>query len=558
MTERKKLTDSQILLAKTGLKKVEEKDIKVTNFDAPDDEPVELVPCLFVGSLDAANNHQALQATGITHVLTLSAEKKPDKLAGVEYSELLITDNKDQKLDDTWTKAFSLIDGVIASGGSILVHGVHGQSRIGAICIGYLMSKNKQPWREVWRQVKDRRSKIHPSEHFQEQLTALERKLGIEEKTTPTTRKLELDLNTEEEETVVKKPKQKRESRLSVMITAAPTLTRMVRDRTPAFKWDAKSSAWQEAKPRSEEEGDDDLNDSIEEESEIQTEPEDGDKKKEEKEPKKITLPLIERKSIKVLTYNILFADRNLWARFKALADIVRSSEADLICLQEVRVDVLKRLETLDWVREHYYVSDHAGFTLGQYGVFILSRLPIDHFVWYPIPSNEQKRLLRADFNINGKTFSLINGQYDSGEDANIRHEQLTVAKKAVGTSDTSLLVGDYNFDTKSGSKCKESEAISDYTDVWRGLHPSEPGYTVDSSRNSMFLAYGEELKGRYDRFYLKSSQSEWTCKSIKLVGDKPIITEASSPRQQVNTTSRSMVFPSHHFGLLAEFTSKS
>jgi len=259
-----------------------------------------------------------------------------------------------------------------------------------------------------------------------------------------------------------------------------------------------------------------------------------------------------------VLTYNVLFADRNLWARFKALVDILRSSDADLICLQEVRVDVLKRLETLDWVREHYYVSDHAGFTLGQYGVFILSRLPIDHFVWYPIPSNEQKRLVRADFNINGKSFSLINAQYDSGEDADIRHEQLTVAKKAVATSDTSLLVGDFNFDAKSGSKSKELTAITDYTDVWPALHPSEPGYTVDSSRNSMFLAYGEELKGRYDRFFLKSFKSGWSCKSVKLVGETPIITEASSPRQHFNTTSRGMVFPSHHFGLLAEFVTGS
>jgi len=282
-------------------------------------------------------------------------------------------------------------------------------------------------------------------------------------------------------------------------------------------------------------------------------------KRKKKKAPKQPTLTLIERKTVKILTYNVLFADRHLWARFKALVDILRGSDADVICLQEVRVDVLKRLETLDWVREHYYVSDHAGFTLGQYGVFILSRLPIDHFVWYPIPSNEQKRLVRADFNINGKTFSLINGQYDSGTDADIRHEQLNVAKKAVATSDTSLLVGDFNFDTSSKSKPKELEAISDYTDIWHALHSSEPGYTVDYGRNSMFLAYGEELKVRYDGFFLKSFPSGWSCKSIKIVGDKPIITEASSPRQQVNTTTRGMVFPSHHFGLLAEFvTSKS
>jgi len=281
MTERAKVTDSAILLAKTGLKKVEEKDIKVTTFDAPDDEPVELVPCLFVGSLQAANNHLALQEKGITHVLTLSPEKKPTKITGVEYNELLITDSKEQKLDEIWSKSFSLIDGVIASGGSILVHDLHGQSRSGTICIGYLMSKNKRSFREIWRQVKDRRSTIHPSENFQEQLLALGRKLGIEEKSFTGN----LDLDIEEEEVIIKKPKQKRESRLSVMITAAPTLTRMVRDRTPAFKWDVKSVSWQEAKPRSEEEGDDedDLNESIEEESEIQIETEESGQTKEEK-----------------------------------------------------------------------------------------------------------------------------------------------------------------------------------------------------------------------------------------------------------------------------------
>jgi len=153
---------------------------------------VEIAPCLFVGSIQAANNHGALQESGITHVLTLSAEKKPNKLAGVEYSELLITDSKEQKLEDIWTKAFSLIDGVIASGGSILVHGVMGQNRSGTIAIGYLMSKNKQPWREVLRQVKGRRNNIQPSDNFQQQLTALERKLGIEEGKTTTTTKNKL------------------------------------------------------------------------------------------------------------------------------------------------------------------------------------------------------------------------------------------------------------------------------------------------------------------------------------------------------------------------------
>jgi len=277
--------------------------------------------------------------------------------------------------------------------------------------------------------------------------------------------------------------------------------------------------------------------------------------KKKKKKNRKKNVPVIERQTFRVLTYNILFSDSRLWARFKAVVDMVRASEADIICLQEVRVDVVKRLVSLDWVREHYYVSDNAGFTLGQYGVFILSRLPIDHFVWYPLPSNEQKRLVRADFNINGKTVSVVNGQYDSGnENSELRQEQLTVAKKAVAASDSSLLVGDFNF-YSSDSKSPELESISDYTDVWPALHPSNPGYTVDSSRNSAYLNYGEEIKVRYDRLFLKSSG--WSCKSVKIVGDTPIITEASSPRQQVGQTSRSVIYPSHHFGLLAEFATK-
>jgi len=184
--------------------------------------------------------------------------------------------------------------------------------------------------------------------------------------------------------------------------------------------------------------------------------------------------------------------------------------------------------------------------------VVILSKLPLERFSWYPLPSSQGRMLLRADFNFNGKTFSLINCHLESGSDgSNVRKEQIAIAQGAGSGSDTSLLIGDFNFHPKS-DKEDEADALSkvlgDHKDVWPLLHKENKGYTVDSQKNTVI--YKKE-QARFDRLYLKSYTGGWTAKSVQLIGDQSF--SLSTSVEGVSGT-ESVIFPSDHFGLVADF----
>lgn len=75
-----------------------------------------------------------------------------------------------------------------------------------------------------------------------------------------------------------------------------------------------------------------------------------------------------------------VYTDENL----RLLADYIRQSNADVVCLQEVdrgaarseRVDMTARLAELSRLRHHYFIKIRD-FQGGEYGTAILSRFPI-------------------------------------------------------------------------------------------------------------------------------------------------------------------------------------
>ena len=75
-----------------------------------------------------------------------------------------------------------------------------------------------------------------------------------------------------------------------------------------------------------------------------------------------------------------VYSDENL----QLLADRIRESGADVVCLQEVdrgaarsnRVDMPVRLAEMSRLRHHYFIKIRD-FQGGEYGTAILSRFPI-------------------------------------------------------------------------------------------------------------------------------------------------------------------------------------
>lgn len=100
---------------------------------------------------------------------------------------------------------------------------------------------------------------------------------------------------------------------------------------------------------------------------------------------------------LKVVTYNVWFAEQQKCARARALCGIVEKENADVICLQEVTSTFIEVLSSLSWVRKSYICSDMSGYrTVTPYGVIILTRntLPLVEFRSLSLASNMGRRMV--------------------------------------------------------------------------------------------------------------------------------------------------------------------
>ena len=109
------------------------------------------------------------------------------------------------------------------------------------------------------------------------------------------------------------------------------------------------------------------------------------------------------------VTYNTWFYDFYLEERFRAIIQLLRESDADIIALQEITPASLEIFLQTDWVRDNYFISDISGSTLcslnssqTNYGVILLSRIPIKNLNLYPLTSVMGRHVLIAEFDING------------------------------------------------------------------------------------------------------------------------------------------------------------
>lgn len=244
--------------------------------------------------------------------------------------------------------------------------------------------------------------------------------------------------------------------------------------------------------------------------------------------------------SITLLTYNVWFMPFGYLERSKALLEIIRSCDADIIGLQEVRPELLEMILEQDWVRKDYLVSDFQGKTLGLNGVLLLSRLPIRSLVLYNLPSTLNRKFLIAELLLNSSMTKIAVCHLDSRKkNAYMRAEQLKGIFPLLEDAPHAILMGDFNLDP--GNTDEITNMDSRYEDMWSLLKPENPGFTIDTDINTMRLEQkGEPKKVRFDRILVRSGSPGWRPEAIRLLGTDPI--RETYP----------VVFPSDHFGLMA------
>ena len=244
--------------------------------------------------------------------------------------------------------------------------------------------------------------------------------------------------------------------------------------------------------------------------------------------------------ALTVVTWNVWFDRAHQEARAAALLDVLRDTDADVICLQEVTRPFLGHALASEWVRRGYAVSDGSGETVDPYGVLLLSRVPLEALELIELPSETGRRLLVASLRIGHRRLVVGNLHLESrGEKAASRVAQMEAIFPLLrARGDDVVLVGDFNFDSEA---MEAGHLDTSFVDLWPALRPGEPGWSMDTHANRMTYLHKQKHKQvRFDRVLARSPQGHFAGRSIRLLGTEAIAANARD------------VFPSDHFGLEA------
>lgn len=249
------------------------------------------------------------------------------------------------------------------------------------------------------------------------------------------------------------------------------------------------------------------------------------------RKPAPVDLP-----TLRVCTFNVWFDPFESERRCNAVLEILSELDADVIALQEVTPRFLSNLLAAPWVRDAYAVS-RSKLVDARYDVVMLSRLPVRHFVAHEISTDMGRKLHALTIQTTRGSLVIAGIHMESmRERTPMRLKQISECTPILSRADCSLWLGDFNAAPSS----EEDDAIRcAFRDVWSELSRA-PGYTRDTSQNAMLAKVKADRHQRIDRVFLRGEGLAPT--SVRMLGTAPL--EGTDGQ----------VFPSDHFGLIAEF----
>jgi tyrosyl-DNA phosphodiesterase 2 len=246
----------------------------------------------------------------------------------------------------------------------------------------------------------------------------------------------------------------------------------------------------------------------------------------------------VDRDELTLATFNIWFDTYFANERYLAIAELLSRDMPDIMVFQEVTPAALTVFLAQPWIREHYLRAAVTGDDLGNYGLLMLSRFPINRVTYTRLPTRLARGFLTAEFTIKGSPVVIGSIHLESGKTASrLRARQLRKILRALKRADDAVVLGDFNM------RDAENQRITPpYCDLWPALRPHDDGFTEDTSVNLMRLdSKNKHRQVRFDRVLLKGSG--WAAASIDLLGTEPI------------SSAHHRVFPSDHFGVQCRLT---
>jgi tyrosyl-DNA phosphodiesterase 2 len=241
----------------------------------------------------------------------------------------------------------------------------------------------------------------------------------------------------------------------------------------------------------------------------------------------------VTRDELTMATFNIWFSDFYADERYRAIADILSRNMPDIMVFQEVTPAALAVFMAQPWIRVRYRRVEVTGGDLGNYGLLMLSRLPIRNATYTRLPTHLARGFLTAELDTGGSSLTVVAAHLESGKAASrLRARQLGRIFGSLRRAENAVILGDFNMRDDENGRIGEP-----YRDLWPALRPHDDGFTEDTSINLMrYDSKSKHRHVRFDRVLLKGEG--WAATNIELLGTQPI--SSTLPR----------VFPSDHFGV--------
>ena len=248
-----------------------------------------------------------------------------------------------------------------------------------------------------------------------------------------------------------------------------------------------------------------------------------------------------DRDELTLTTYNIWNDPTHAEQRYLAIADLLADRAPDVMVFQEVTPAALDLFVAQQWIRDGYSRAAVVGGDAGNYGLLILSRLPMIGVTYTLLPSRQSRGFLQAEIVVGERRLVVCCIHLDSGKrSARLRGWQLRRILRALRSADDTVVLGDFNMRDSENGRIRDP-----YRDVWPELRPGEDGFTEDTSINLMRYDMKDKHRFvRFDRVLVKGPR--WTPTRIELLGMQPIADDL--PR----------VFPSDHFGVECALTGRN
>jgi endonuclease/exonuclease/phosphatase family metal-dependent hydrolase len=190
------------------------------------------------------------------------------------------------------------------------------------------------------------------------------------------------------------------------------------------------------------------------------------------------------------MTYNIhvgVGMDKKL--DLERIADVIENEHPDLVGLQEVDRGV-KRTELRDEILElakltgmDYAFAHNLDFQGGQYGVAILSRLPIqkiDHRKYENLREAERRGMIRVEVKLDTRIINFVTTHLDYQNDDGRVFETEQMLKFLQGVKGPLIVVGDFN-DVPAGGSYKLM--LPKFQDTWIAGKAKEEGLSYPADK---------------------------------------------------------------------------